>query len=419
MIIDRRADSKGRSAVNRERFIRRYKKHIREAVDRMASERSIRDMERGGVVDLPTRDISEPAFRHKPGDGDVDRVLPGNKHFAEGDRIPRPDSDDSGQGSGNAGGHGEGSDSFQFVLSRDEFMELFFDGLELPRLVRSEFGETRATKTRRAGYTRYSTPANLSLLRTMKMALARRIVLKGACDREQERVQAELESAQAGHDDGRVAALNEELEGIARRRKAIHFVEDIDLRYRARVSVPEPAIRAVMFCLMDVSASMDEHKKDLAKRFFTLLYMFLTRKYEHVDVVFLRHTDDAEEVDEETFFHDPKTGGTVVLSALDLMAKVVEQRYADRSWNVYGAQVSDGDAFGSDPQESATFLRERLLPLTRHFAYIETIDSGGVRMSPLWASYHEVSSEHFAMRQLTQRTDVYPALASIFRKQEA
>src|SRR5438876_12051433 len=127
--IDRRVDSKGRSAVNRERFIRRYKKHIREAVDRMVSERSIRDMEKGGMVDIPARDISEPTFRHKPGDGDVDRVLPRNKHFSEGDRVPRPDADGDGQGNGSAGGQGESVDSFQFVLSRDEFMSLFFDGL--------------------------------------------------------------------------------------------------------------------------------------------------------------------------------------------------------------------------------------------------------------------------------------------------
>src|SRR5438876_5958912 len=141
--IDRRVDSKGRSAVNRERFIRRYKKHIREAVDRMVSERSIRDMEKGGVIDIPTKDISEPTFRHKPGDGDLDRVLPGNKHFSEGDRIPRPDGEGEGDGSGNQGGRGDSADSFQFVLSRDEFMELFFDGLELPRLVRSQLGETK------------------------------------------------------------------------------------------------------------------------------------------------------------------------------------------------------------------------------------------------------------------------------------
>ena len=108
-----------------------------------------------------------------------------------------------------------------------------------------------------------------------------------------------------------------------------------------------------MFCLMDVSASMDEDKKDLAKRFFTLLYLFLTRKYGEVDLIFIRHTDDAEEVDEETFFHDTRSGGTVVYSALELADKIRTERYAS-GWNVYAAQASDGDAFGADPAQERT-----------------------------------------------------------------
>ena len=71
-----------------------------------------------------------------------------------------------------------------------------------------------------------------------------------------------------------------------------------------------------MLCLMDVSGSMDERKKDLAKRFFALLYLFLERKYSAVDVVFIRHTETAQEVDEKTFFYDPQSGGTLVMPAL-------------------------------------------------------------------------------------------------------
>ena len=147
-----------------------------------------------------------------------------------------------------------------------------------------------------------------------------------------------------------------------------------------------------MFCLMDVSASMDEDKKDLAKRFFTLLYLFLTRKYGAVDLVFIRHTDDAEEVDEETFFHDTRSGGTVVFSALDLADKIRAERYA-RGWNVYVAQASDGDAFGADPARSARFLREKLLPATRYYAYLELADPrSSDHPSSLWAEYERVAA---------------------------
>ena len=81
-----------------------------------------------------------------------------------------------------------------------------------------------------------------------------------------------------------------------------------------------------MFCLMDVSGSMTEHMKDLAKRFYMLLYVFLKRRYRHVEIVFIRHTDRAEEVDEQTFFHGPASGGTLVSSALEAMHEIVRSR---------------------------------------------------------------------------------------------
>jgi uncharacterized sporulation protein YeaH/YhbH (DUF444 family) len=176
-----------------------------------------------------------------------------------------------------------------------------------------------------------------------------------------------------------------------------------------------------MFCLMDVSASMSENKKDLAKRFFTLLYLFLTRKYEQVELVFIRHTDDAEEVDEQTFFHDTKSGGTVVYTALELMHAVCSARYPASTWNVYAAQASDGDAFGADVGRSGRFLREALLPLARYFAYIEIPDAGDGRNSSLWAEYEPLAQEHgnFAMRRVSARDEIYPVFRDLFKKETA
>lgn len=417
--VDRRADAKGRSSVNRERFIRRYKKHIKKAVDKMISERSIKDMAREGNVNIPNKDLSEPSFRNQSGHGDVDRVFPGNKEFAEGDQIARPDGGDGEGGGGNQGGDGDGTDSFQFALSREEFMKLFFDDLELPHLVKAYLGETKLFRTRRAGYTRYGTPSNLSIVRTMKTALGRRIALNAVIDREEENLAAALREAQEKEDEEALARAEEEKDSLIKRREAIHFLEHLDLRFRSRVSIPDPTVKAVMFCLMDVSASMTEEKKDLAKRFFTLLFMFLNRKYEAVEVIFLRHTDDAEEVDEETFFYDTKSGGTVVISALKLMQEIVTKRFSDGSWNIYGAQASDGDAFGRDPQESAAYLSAEVLPLIRYFAYIETPDSNSGSQSSLWSSYATVNNEHFEMRQVRSRAEIYPVFAGLFRKQTA
>jgi uncharacterized sporulation protein YeaH/YhbH (DUF444 family) len=309
-VIDRRPNDRGKSAVNRERFLRRYKAQIQNAVKRMVGERRLADMESGGEVRVPRKDVSEPAFSFGSG-GDREFVLPGNREYVAGDRIPRPQG--GGQGSGNeAGGEGQSQDDFVFSLSREEFMQIFFDDLELPRLARTEFGRTHRQKSIRVGFAKTGVPTNLAVIRTMTQALARRIALTGGLARDMLLLEEAFATATAVGDAGEAATLHAELERVSRRRERIPFLDDPDLRYRNRVWRPEPIARAVMFCLMDVSASMDEDKKDLAKRFYSLLYLFLTRKYEQVDLVFIRHTDDAEEVDEDTFFHDQRSGGTVV-----------------------------------------------------------------------------------------------------------
>jgi len=415
-LIDRRQNAPNKSAVNRARFLRRYKQQIKRAVHDMVAERSITDMDRGGDVSVPRKDISEPVFRHGAG-GDREIVHPGNREFVKGDRIPRPEG--GGGGGGREPGTGESEDSFVFALSREEFLQIFFEDLELPRLERNMLGGIEESKPQRAGYTMSGSPTNLAIVRTMRTSLARRIALGRPLVQELEELNAELARAIAeDRPQAEVEALESRIEELKRRLQRVPFLDEFDLRYRNRVNVPEPTARAVMFCLMDVSASMDEAKKDLAKRFFTLLYLFLTRKYEHVDLVFVRHTDNAEEVDEKTFFYDRKSGGTVVLSALQLMSEIVAARYATGGWNIYAAQASDGDAFGADAGKSARFLSERILPLTRYFAYLETPDEAGARMSSLWVEYQEISAapDTFAMRRVTRRDEIYPVFRDLFRK---
>jgi uncharacterized sporulation protein YeaH/YhbH (DUF444 family) len=416
-LIDRRPSSRGRSAVNRERFLRRYKSHIQDAVKKMVGERRLADMEHGGEVHVPKKDISEPSFGFGHG-GDREFVLPGNREFVAGDRIARPQGGGSGGNRGSAG-EGDSEDAFVFSLSREEFMQIFFDDLELPNLARTELGHTEQKKSVRAGFAKTGVPANLAVIRTMTQALARRIALGGGLAREALGLQEAFATATAVGDAGQAAMLYSELDRVTRRRDGIPFLDDPDLRYRNRVWRPEPIARAVMFCLMDVSASMDEEKKDLAKRFFALLYLFLTRKYEEVDLVFIRHTDDAEECDEETFFHDQRSGGTVVFSALELADKIRTERYAS-GWNVYAAQASDGDAFGADPARSARFLRERLLPASRYYTYLELASQHPAdRPSALWAEYERLSEPGgtFAMRRASARDQIYPVFRELFRKE--
>src|SRR6201999_4579071 len=159
---------------------------------------------------------------------------------------------------------------------------------------------------------------------------------------------AELEAEIADAEEPRRAELMALPPALQEKTRRIPFIDPIDIRYRRFENVPKAVAQAVMFCLMDVSGSMSEHMKDLAKRFYMLLYIFLTRRYRHVEIVFIRHTDRAEEVDEETFFHSPATGGTVVSSALEAMRRIVELRYRPQDWNIYAAQASDGDNAEAD-----------------------------------------------------------------------
>jgi uncharacterized sporulation protein YeaH/YhbH (DUF444 family) len=416
-LIDRRENGRGKSAVNRERFLRRYKSQISAAVHKLIGERRLADMEQGGAIHVPRKDISEPSFGFGRG-GDREIILPGNREYVAGDRIPRPDGGSGGRHGGQQGGEGDGEDPFVFSLSREEFMQIFFDDLELPNLARTTLGRSERPTPIRAGYTTTGAPARLAVLRTLSHSMARRIALRSGIRAEAVALEIEFGRAVAAGQQDDAFAIYAELQRLSRRGSALPFLEELDLRYRNRVMRPEPIARAAMLCLMDVSASMDEEKKDLAKRFFTLLYLFLTRKYNEVDLIFIRHTDDAEEVDEDTFFHDPRTGGTIVLSALELAAKIQRERYAN-DWNVYAAQASDGDAFGADPARSARFLREHLLPATRYYTYLELIPHNGhERMSTLWMEYQVIAAatDNFAMRRAAQRDQIYPVFHDLFKK---
>ncbi len=416
VVIDRRPNDRAGSAVNRERFMRRYKAQIRRAVTDMVAGRSIRDLERGGQVSIPVRDVAEPVFRHGAG-GDREYVLPGNRSFEPGDRLRRPDGGaGGGDGQGAGEGGGDGTDAFAFTLSREEFLQIFFDDLELPDMVRTMFGDIREPVSVRAGYTASGSPTNLSVRRSLRNAIGRRIALRSGPKRELARLEEQLRAAPS--DAPERSQWLAEAECLRRRIAAIPFLDEIDLRYRYRTTEHRPISQAVMFCLMDVSASMDERRKDLAKRFFALLHLFLARRYERLEIVFIRHTDDAEEVDEQRFFHDRKTGGTIVLSALLLMNEIIQARFPPESWNIYGAQVSDGDAFGADPEKSRGFLETALLPQVRHFAYIEICDPGA-RLSTLSAAYRRIESPAFAMREVHGARDIWPVFRGLFRRQQS
>src|ERR1700722_1705881 len=402
--------------------MRRAKSQIRKAVHESTAKGSIKDADDGGEVVLPAQGVHEPQFRRSSNGGLRDHLLPGNKEYIAGDTIPRPRGGEGGGGS-EGSPDGEGEDDFRFALSRDEFVDLFLEDLELPDLAKRKVASAEAVTWHRAGYSVTGSPANLALNRTVRNSLSRRIALKRPRPEELERLREEIKALEGDPDqEKRLREAQEELERKERRTGLIPYIDPLDVRYRRFDPVPKPVAQAVMFCLMDVSGSMTEHMKDLAKRFYMLLYVFLTRRYRHVEIVFIRHTDRAEEVDEETFFHGPASGGTMVSSALQAMSDIVRSRFRPADWNIYAAQASDGDNSISDSALTGRLLTENILPVSQFFAYLEVGEASGSTFempdSSLWTLYQRLRSEGapLSMRKVSNRSEIFPVFHDLFQR---
>ncbi|MCX2778366.1 YeaH/YhbH family protein [Microbulbifer thermotolerans] len=417
-IIDRRLNGKKKSTVNRQRFLRRYKAHIKKAVGEAMNSRSITDMEKGERISIPTRDIREPVFSHGSG-GRVERVLPGNKEFVAGDRVPRQGQQEGGGGGGgNASDSGEGMDDFVFQISQEEFLDFMFEGLQLPNMIKRRLTGNDAFQVVRAGISNEGTPGRLNVVRSLRAANARRIALTSSKRRNLRELEIELAQEEAKdpalRDQRKLEQLRGKIEELRRRIDRVPYLDDFDLKYNLLVRQPRPRSRAVMFCLMDVSGSMNQATKDMAKRFFLLLYLFLRRSYEYTEVVFIRHHTSAKEVDEEEFFYSRETGGTIVSSALKLMRRIMRERYPASEWNIYGAQASDGDNWNDDSSTCHKILIDDIMPYVQYYSYVEITPRDH---QALWEEYERVRElfpNHFAMEQIVDVSDIYPVFRQLF-----
>ncbi len=420
-VIDRRLNPKSKSLGNRQRFIRRAKADIRDAVQEALKRRRIADVEGAERVRIRARSVREPSFSHGNEQGRRTYVLPGNKDHQVGDIIPKPPS---GAGSGGPEGSadGDGEDDFIFTLTKEEFLDVFFEDLELPNLEKTKLATMKSAAPARAGYSSDGAPAKLAYGRTMRNSLARRIALKRPKNEDIQALEEALFRAESSGDAAEAARLRLEIEALSLRRRRVAYIDPLDLRYRRYEMKPKPTTQAVMFCLMDASASMTEGLKDLAKRFFMLLYVFLSRHYEEIDIVFIRHTSIAAEVDEDTFFRGVQTGGTVVSTALEEMMRVVQERYPVADWNIYAAQASDGHNFSDDMDRCLELLGDEILPICQYFAYIEVVEREFARSrfaSQLWAGYRDIEDPRFAMRRASSPGEIYPVFHELFSKSNA
>jgi uncharacterized sporulation protein YeaH/YhbH (DUF444 family) len=411
VIIDRRQNPRDRSLVNRQRFIERVRDGVRKSSHRALGGKGLHDRSDAELT-VAGGGVAEPRFAQDPRTGERDIVLPGNRQYSVGDLIEKPQS-----GGGGAGGTqpGQGEGDFSFGVSHDELVDIIMEDLELPRLLRRSHASVETTAPRRAGYAPSGPPSSLDIGQTMAQSLARRIALRGPkltrlAELEREREQCE--------DEERRTTIEAEIARLSAMAHAIAFLDPLDLRYRRFERQPKPSARAVMLCIIDVSASMGDRERRLAKQFFHLLSLFLHRKYREVDIVFVRHHHEAEECDEATFFASGSTGSTVVSTAYRVAEKVIKERFSSEDWNLYLAQVSDGDNMGSDGPACAEALG-RLLPRARHLAYVEVLREGPAhvtRTTDLWSVLEKVARRHdnLGMRQVMDDDDVVPAFRSLF-----
>lgn len=425
-IIDRRPNPHGKNLENRQRVLARARSAIARATRAAIDQGTLREVGRDQAVTIPADALHEPSFHSIFSAGQRQVVLSGNKVFSTGDRLSRPPRS-GGSGAGNGDGSGAGGDSedgFRFVLTRDEFLELFFEDLELPDLIKSQIVATETMAPLRSGISTDGSPSQIDMGRTMRQSMSRRIGLRRPKTREMLELETEIAALErSGEDDKRLRLLCTELELATRRLARVPWIDPVDLRYRRFTQVPKPSARAVMFCMMDVSGSMSEPMKDLAKRFFLLLHVFLERRYKRVELVFIRHTETAEEVDEQTFFTDPRTGGTVVSTALAEFIRIQRDRYPQDSWNIYAAQASDGDNAGNDTQKTVSMLENDILPVVQHFAYIEVAMSAAIIRgeTDLWRGYDPVARRmsRLAMRRVSDKRDIFPVFRDLFSRKVA
>lgn len=398
-IIDRRNEGKGESLPNRQRLMRRYNKKIKNAIREKIKDISTKDLGSDSIeVTVDDSIVTEPSFNHKEGTGNREFISNGNKRYNKGDSIPKPKG---GSGGGNKGGDGEDSqDSFKFTVTKEEFMDIFFENLELPDLTKKELQSDKVTRWVKKGHQKYGSVNLLNVGQTMINSLGRGMA-------EEEVLKKQL----------KLAKTKEEKDKIKKKLKEIPFIEDLDLRYDHLEPEHDMESRAVMFCMLDVSGSMDEIHKDLAKRFFLLLYLFLTKKYDTVELRFITHTTTAEEVTEDQFFHEMRNGGTMMSSGLAEIQTIIDDDYELSKWNIYIVQISDGDNFQNDDDKYFTLLNN-MLDVCQHYYYVEVeperLSFGNSADIWLQIGKLEKQVDNLTRAKLKKLEDIYPVFKGLF-----
>lgn len=417
IFVDRRKTGRGRSLNNRQKLLRRIKESIRnskpEDIDAAgvqgAGSQSSAQRNLNNPIKVMREVLAEPNFNYSPHMGEREVVVIGNDRWLKGDDFPLQGDDEDEEGS--TGGPGEdGEDDFVVNISLGEFFDVFFEDCALPDLQENHERVLPTATMKPAGFQRNGIPGQLSVIRSYKNSLGRRLAVTRADREELEQLEKEHASIEKCFKDiewtdpfgaagQRLMVIEERIAELKQKISSAPLFEDVDLRYRKTEKVQVKSADAVFIMVMDVSGSMGEDKKRIARKFFSLQYSFIKRKYPNTDLIFIAHTENPYELSEEEFFSTQLSGGTVVSPALALASKIASERYDPAQSNIYLSYASDGDNWDLDNEQVRQEIEENgLLAKLRHMVYAQVGHSYAAGFS-----FSGLSSLQTTMKSISNR----------------
>ena len=407
MAIFRDCTSVGRDRTAEDR--RRHRELVEESIKKnlgsIIAEESIIGQSRDKKIKIPIKGIKEFQFiygKNKPGVGAGD----GNEK--RGDKFGA-DSGQSGQANGKAGNQ-EGEEIYETEITIEEVIRYLFEDMKLPDIDKRKLSNLESKSYRKLGYQRKGIPPKLAKKRSAIERIKRKQASKRSIRELSGEVQKSAEDVNKNVFD--IDAISSDKNDTQR----FPFIED-DLRYYRIKEDNKRDYNAVVICIMDVSGSMDQTKKYLARSFYFLLYQFLRLKYANVEVAFVAHTTTAKEVNEKEFFHRGESGGTYISSGYDKAIEIINERYSPSNWNVYAFHCSDGDNWSED-NKRAIESGKKLCELCNLFGYGEIVPGYYAMGSTIKNELlNNIASPNFYAISINKKEDVLPALKKLLDKE--
>ena len=380
-----------RAASDRSRHRHKIEKAIKESIKDVVSEESIIGQSGNKKIRIPVRGIKEHQFVYGNNENNKRVGSAQGKEVSKGQKIGHKRKKQEAQG--NKPGDQPGEERYEIEMSLEELAEYLFSDLNLPELEKKRFKFITEEKMKRKGKRPYGIRPRLSKKETIKQKIRRK--------------KAAIKAGVYNPDEDERFPFHES-----------------DLRYKHIAPVQKDNTTAVIFFVMDVSGSMTKSKKFLARSFFFLLYQFLNHRYSSVDVVFISHTTEAQEVDEERFFTRATGGGTMASSGLQKVQDIIDKRYHPNNWNIYTFYCGDGENWPSDNEESISLLTQ-LKEINQMICYTEIgnpKDFGRDSLSffnafqgdGLWEKVIKLQDKNFKQVRLTTHDDIWKSFKKLF-----